>query len=268
MPPHAQSAAGLCRHELLTGSRGGGAIGRHPGTLGGCPASPHPCRASPGALRARAASPGRTARNDLSARAVEHLRQSTAGSLFAGVDLGHHVRFGAPAAELLAGCRELGGGLLVVGARKRSGLTDLLLGSTAERVLRKAEVPVLVSRRALPAADLHPRADRLLHGVARGARRGDRAGAPLGRAVGAAARDRADRAVLRVGDRPRRRRVYVIEPRRAAARVGRPDRHARPRGRALGAADDQRRGVDHRRRSRRVAQRRSHRHGHARPRPG
>jgi len=87
---------------------------------------------------------------ELVARATEHLRQSASGAPFAGLSVGHHVRVGAPHTELIAGCRELGGGLLVVGARKRTGLSDLLVGSTAERVLRNAEVPVLLARRALP----------------------------------------------------------------------------------------------------------------------
>jgi universal stress protein E len=92
-----------------------------------------------------------TSDEELVARAGEHLRQVTTGPQFAGITLGHHVRIGTPFAELIAGCRELGGGLLVVGARKRSSLTDLLLGSTAERVLRKADVPVLLARLGLPA---------------------------------------------------------------------------------------------------------------------
>src|SRR5215470_1299879 len=88
--------------------------------------------------------------DDLLARAREHLRQSTGGPPYAGVGIDHHVRIGAPFGELIDACRELGCGLIVVGARKRAGLTDLLVGSTAERVLRKATVPVLLAKRALP----------------------------------------------------------------------------------------------------------------------
>jgi nucleotide-binding universal stress UspA family protein len=96
---------------------------------------------------------------ELQAGATEHLRQLAGGTTLAGLDVSHHVRIGTPYEELLAACRELGDGLLVVGARKRSGLTDLLVGSTAERVLRKADVPVLLARRALaekPACLLAP----------------------------------------------------------------------------------------------------------------
>jgi nucleotide-binding universal stress UspA family protein len=96
---------------------------------------------------------------ELQARAGEHLRQSAGAPILAGLDVSSHIRIGTPHEELLAACRELGDGLLVVGARKRSALTDLLVGSTAERVLRKADVPVLLARRALagkPACILAP----------------------------------------------------------------------------------------------------------------
>ena len=87
---------------------------------------------------------------ELVARATEHLRQTTSSPAFAGIAISHHVRVGAPFAELIAACQELGDGLLVIGARKRSSLSELLVGSTAEKVLRKAPVPVLLARRALP----------------------------------------------------------------------------------------------------------------------
>lgn len=96
---------------------------------------------------------------ELRTRALEHLRQSADAPAFTGLGVSHHVRIGTPFAELIAACGELGDNLLVVGARKRSALTDLLVGSTAERVLRKASVPVLLARRALapePACILAP----------------------------------------------------------------------------------------------------------------
>lgn len=91
-----------------------------------------------------------TGDQELVARAAEHLRQTTGGPAFAGVAISHHVRVGTPFSELIAACQELGDGLLVIGARKRSSLSELLVGSTAEKVLRKAPVPVLLARRALP----------------------------------------------------------------------------------------------------------------------
>ncbi len=86
---------------------------------------------------------------ELEVQALKHLRAIGAGPLFAGLSIECHARHGAPFAELIAFAREQRCDLLVVGARKRSGLTDLLLGSTAERVLRKASVPVLLAKAAL-----------------------------------------------------------------------------------------------------------------------
>lgn len=88
---------------------------------------------------------------DLVAQAEEHLRRLVEEPTFAGLEVRYHVRPGAPFASLIGLARELGAQLLVVGARRRTGLSDWLIGSTAERVLRKASVPVLLARRALPA---------------------------------------------------------------------------------------------------------------------
>jgi nucleotide-binding universal stress UspA family protein len=56
------------------------------------------------------------------------------------------VLLGDPAAELARFVAEEGCDLLVVGTHGRTGLSRLLLGSVAERVLRHAPVPVLVVR--------------------------------------------------------------------------------------------------------------------------
>lgn len=56
------------------------------------------------------------------------------------------VLLGDPAGELARFVEEEGCDLLVVGTHGRTGLSRLLLGSVAERVLRRAPVPVLVVR--------------------------------------------------------------------------------------------------------------------------
>ncbi len=56
------------------------------------------------------------------------------------------VLLGDPAAELARFVEEEGCDLLVVGTHGRTGLSRLVLGSVAERVLRRAPVPVLVVR--------------------------------------------------------------------------------------------------------------------------
>lgn len=86
---------------------------------------------------------------EMLARAGQHLRETSAAAV-AGLDVAYHVSIGTPFAELINVSKSLGANLLVVGVRKSSGLSDLLLGSTAERVLRKASMPVLLARRALP----------------------------------------------------------------------------------------------------------------------
>jgi nucleotide-binding universal stress UspA family protein len=65
-----------------------------------------------------------------------------------GVDLRRqdcHVRSGRPFREIAASARELKTDLVVI-ATCRAGFTDLLLGSTAEKVIRHAHCPVLVVR--------------------------------------------------------------------------------------------------------------------------
>ena len=54
------------------------------------------------------------------------------------------LREGPPAQELLAAAREWHAALLVLGTHGRSGVTRLLLGSTAEAVLRHAPCPVVI----------------------------------------------------------------------------------------------------------------------------
>jgi nucleotide-binding universal stress UspA family protein len=53
---------------------------------------------------------------------------------------------GEPAAEIVAAASEQGYDLLVLGTHGRSGLEHALMGSVAERVVRKARCPVLTVR--------------------------------------------------------------------------------------------------------------------------
>lgn len=54
------------------------------------------------------------------------------------------VPFGEPVREILAAAREWRADLLVLGTHGRSGLARMLIGSTAEGVLRHATCPVLI----------------------------------------------------------------------------------------------------------------------------
>ena len=61
------------------------------------------------------------------------------------------VRVGVPEREVLACARERGADLIVTGTRGLSGVTKLFFGSVAEKILRRAEVPVM----AVPCAGSH-----------------------------------------------------------------------------------------------------------------
>jgi universal stress protein A len=60
-----------------------------------------------------------------------------------------HLRAGLPAQAILAQSAELGVERIVVGSAGRTGLAHLFLGSVAERVVRQAEVPVIVVKAAV-----------------------------------------------------------------------------------------------------------------------
>jgi nucleotide-binding universal stress UspA family protein len=57
-----------------------------------------------------------------------------------------HLRSGRPFAEICKLAREIDADLIILGSRGYSGLKRVLLGSTAERVIRFAPIPVLVPR--------------------------------------------------------------------------------------------------------------------------
>jgi nucleotide-binding universal stress UspA family protein len=56
------------------------------------------------------------------------------------------LRQGDPATEILNAADELKASMIVMGTHGRQGLAHLILGSVAERVLRKSNVPVLSVR--------------------------------------------------------------------------------------------------------------------------
>jgi nucleotide-binding universal stress UspA family protein len=72
-----------------------------------------------------------------------------------GASVGTAVRSGDPAAEIVKYASEQRCDVVIVATRGRTGLTRMLLGSVAERVVRHADCPVLVARDR-GAADLPP----------------------------------------------------------------------------------------------------------------
>ncbi len=88
------------------------------------------------------------------AGALEGVRDAAMASLAtygdrvraAGLECAEEVRLGAPAEEVLQAAEEAGSDLIVLGHRGASAISRLLLGSTAERVVRHAPCSVLVVR--------------------------------------------------------------------------------------------------------------------------
>ena len=56
------------------------------------------------------------------------------------------VRYGDPGDEITKYAHDIGAGLIVMPSHGRTGLSHLLIGSVAERVVRHARCPVLVLR--------------------------------------------------------------------------------------------------------------------------
>lgn len=77
--------------------------------------------------------------NDFKERLLKLQREAEA----LGVSVESHVLNGAAALEIVDFAREHGFDLIVMGTHGRTGLSHLLMGSVAERVLRTAHCPVL-----------------------------------------------------------------------------------------------------------------------------
>jgi len=83
--------------------------------------------------------------NDARKRDAERaFREGFAATPFHKSDF--HVSFGDPGNEIAAFAERLKADLIVMPSHGRSGLTRLLIGSVAERVLRLAHCPVLILR--------------------------------------------------------------------------------------------------------------------------
>ena len=65
------------------------------------------------------------------------------------------MRIATPAEGILAEAERLGASRIIIGTHGRRGVTHLLLGSVAERVVRLAHVPVLVAHAPERAANAH-----------------------------------------------------------------------------------------------------------------
>jgi nucleotide-binding universal stress UspA family protein len=76
--------------------------------------------------------------------AEERLRPIADQARECGVEATVHVRVGSAAEEILVLARDFGADLIVIGTHGRKGLAHVVLGSTAEKVVRLAPCPVFV----------------------------------------------------------------------------------------------------------------------------
>lgn len=67
------------------------------------------------------------------------------------VDVEYFFRRGDVAGEILSLAKEVAADIIVLGTHGRTGLSRLLMGSVAERVLREAECPVVTVKRPVGA---------------------------------------------------------------------------------------------------------------------
>lgn len=84
-------------------------------------------------------------REELHARAKEELDKHAA-TLQAGKPVATELRDGATHEAILACAKEHGADLIVIGTHGHQGLKHMLLGSTAEKIVRTATCPVLTVR--------------------------------------------------------------------------------------------------------------------------
>lgn len=85
---------------------------------------------------------------ELTASAEQALARLPDPAMVEGLTIVRVTRQGAPFVEIIRYARENAIDLIVMGTHGRSGLAHVLLGSVAEKVVRKASCPVLTVRPA------------------------------------------------------------------------------------------------------------------------
>ena len=83
-------------------------------------------------------------------KAVSHKKLDVLARSYPDVPIEVEVREGKPASTILAAVDALVPDVIVMGTHGRSRLDHLLIGSVAERVVRKAPCPVLLTRFEAP----------------------------------------------------------------------------------------------------------------------
>ena len=80
----------------------------------------------------------------LEAEAIDYLAR--VATRFDGATVETAVRFGEPVPQILLEAEEFGADLIAMTARRTHPLSRLVLGTTADQVTRRAEVPVVLFR--------------------------------------------------------------------------------------------------------------------------
>ncbi len=84
--------------------------------------------------------------DELKKRLAERLEQLVRGKANTALETRSKLSEGIPYAEILRAAKEEGADLIVLGTHGRTGLSHMLIGSVAERVVRASAVPVLTIR--------------------------------------------------------------------------------------------------------------------------
>lgn len=82
--------------------------------------------------------------NDLEARAEEEFRKIIDKHRSSGIHIQASLAYGAPETSLLEYIQAAGIDVVIMGSHGARGLRELLIGSTAEKIIRHASVPVMV----------------------------------------------------------------------------------------------------------------------------
>ena len=85
-------------------------------------------------------------KTNLQNRLLEQLDAFVKAADTKGVTVNSRLCEAEPYVEIARTARDIGASLVIVGTHGRTGLSHLLIGSVAERVVRTCEVPVLVVR--------------------------------------------------------------------------------------------------------------------------
>ena len=83
---------------------------------------------------------------ELEIKAVREIEEFCTDRFGGQVDFTTHVEIGTPFREILDKAKDLQADLIVMGTHGRTGLEHVIVGSTAERLVRRSKIPVLTVR--------------------------------------------------------------------------------------------------------------------------